>query len=39
MPNFVINAMVHNNGAATVSAHVGASLVCKNWSRILQYSR
>ena len=28
MPKFTINCMVHNNGAATVSAHVGASLVC-----------
>ena len=28
MPKFKINCMVHNNGTATVSAHVGVSLVC-----------
>jgi len=30
MPKFTINCMVHNNGTATVSAHVGASLVYRN---------
>ena len=30
MPKFKINCMVHNNGASTVSAHVGASLVNVN---------
>jgi len=28
MPKFTISCMIHNNGTATVSAHVGVSLVC-----------